>query len=187
MKRAHQFQDDEVYPAAMSASGTNAHHVNGCPIVGQSQPYAACLKRISDYEAGGALESMTECRRAIGGPACTAWKMREDETKAGKALFYVNRSKLQAFNGTVIVTDRPEKAAASPATINDGPTSTYAVKNEPNHPTAYLGGSYADAINATMQTLSTPAPAQQNTDNKPAMNPGETAIEYVRRLKSMSV
>lgn len=186
MKRSHQFQDDEVYPAAMSASGTNAHHVNGCPIVGQSQPYAACLKRIGDYEAGGALESMPDCRRAIGGPACTAWKMREDETKAGKALFYVNRAKLQAFNGTVIITDRPAKAP-EPITNNFWEGRPTPTPSKPaKAPTAPLGGSYADAINATMQTLSSPAPEPQDSNTNPAMNPGETVIEYVRRLKSLS-
>lgn len=178
MKRHATFQDDEVYTLAMSASGTNAHHINGCKIVGQSQPYAACLKRIGEYEAGGSLESMPDCKRAIGGPACEAWTMREAEVKADKALFYVNRAKLQAFNGS----------GAAPA-VNVGYIAPPRAPTPPSKPkplTEALGGSYADAINATMKTLSSPEPVVQSATQPPAMNPGETVLEYVRRMKSTS-
>jgi hypothetical protein len=152
------FKDPEVYPLDASKSGTNAHHINGCRVVGQSQPYAACLNRIAEYEAGGAIESMGECRRAIGGPACEAWKMREEENKAGKALFYVNRAKLQEYVG-LIASDRPQQRSS-----DDKPARA----STPPQPDATSGsGSYADAINATIQTLSSPSTSGQTEHLEP--------------------
>lgn len=146
------FTDDEVYPASASALGSNALHIHACPIIGQSQPYAACLKRIADYEAGQIQEAYTECRRAIGGPACTAYTMRAEEQKAGKALYYINRAKLQAHSGTIIASDLPRARISD---VNPQPVSAPA--------TAFaalssgLETSYAAIINAEIGKLGEPA------------------------------
>lgn len=149
------FKDTEVYPLDASKSGRNATHINGCHVVGQSQPYAACLKRIADYEAGDSLESMRDCTRAIGGPACRAWAMRQEEIKAGSSIHFTNRDKLREYV-ELIASDRP---AASVGYV--------APRRDPTPPqqlaplTSALSGSYADAINATIQTLSSPETIRQ--------------------------
>lgn len=155
------FKDPEVYPLDASKSGKNATHINGCTVVGQSQPYAACLKRITDYEAGDQLESMRDCTRAIGGPACRAWVMRQEEVKAGSAIHFTNRDKLRAYVD-LIASDRPRLNVGSVAAI---PQSTPPHKAAPL--TEALTGSYADAINATIQTLSSPETARQTGDLEP--------------------
>lgn len=155
MKGSFGFKDTEVYPLDASLSGKNATHINGCVVVGQSQPYAACLKRIADYEAGDSLESMRDCTRAIGGPACRAWAMRQEEIKKGSSIYFTNRDKLQAYVG-VIASDRPAASVGS-VTTYDGSTPPHKVAPL----TGALTGSYADAINATIQTLSSPATVGQ--------------------------
>lgn len=177
--RQTQFSDDEVYPVSASALPSNAHHIHACRIIGQSQPYAACLKRIADFEAGEIQEAYTECRRAIGGPACDAWKMRAEEAKAGHALYYLNRSKLRDFYTSLIATDGPSDPVSAHQSVESvKPTSTPAPD-----PFATQGGSYAEAINATIKTLSSPT-EKPLTDSQPATNPGETPLEYIRRIKA---
>lgn len=190
MKGHAKFQDDEVYPPSASALGSNAHHITGCPVVGQSQPYCACLKRLEAFETGVMTtegDSHHDCRRAWGGPRCAAYVMKNEEAVAGKALYYINRKKLQAFNGTVIVTDRPAKLV-SPAVSDVRPTSAPTQPKPATAPVAPLTASYADAINATMQTLSSPAPVVQaapaETPTRPAMLPGESPLDYIRRIKA---
>lgn len=161
MKGSFGFKDPEVYPLDASKSGKNATHINGCHVVGQSQPYAACLKRIDDYEAGDSLESMRDCTRAIGGPACRAWGMRQEEIKAGTSIHFTNRDKLREYV-ELIASDLPRASVGYVAPHRD-PT--------PPHKTAplteALTGSYADAINATMQTLSSPETVVQAGDLEP--------------------
>lgn len=179
--RQSQFSDDEVYPVSASALPSNAHHIHACRIIGQSQPYAACLKRINDCEAGLIQEAYTECRRAIGGPACDAWKMRGEEVKAGRALYYLNRSKVRDFYTSLIATDGP----SDPVSVDTGSKPVEVTPTPVKKAETPLGGSYADAINATMNSLSSPEVDPQ-TSSTPAQNPGETPLEYVRRLKAMN-
>lgn len=155
------FKDTEVYPLEASKSGKNATHINGCHIVGQSQPYAACLKRIADYEAGDSLESMRDCTRAIGGPACRAWGMRQEEIKAGSSIHFTNRDKLREYIG-LIASDRPAVNVGYVAPYRD-PTPPHKVAPL----TGALSGSYADAINATIQTLSSPETIRQTEHLEP--------------------
>ena len=192
------FVDDEVYPAGASALGINAYHIHACPVLGQSQPYCACLKRLDKFEAGeafalGESETYSNCKRAWGGPACQAHTMRSEEHKAGKALYFVNREKLKAYNG-LIASDRPQAPLVVPervSTAQTTPTQPEVVKKpvaSPQKPVATMQADYASAINAELQTLSTPAPVVQPSPpastERPKMNPGETPLEYIRRLKA---
>jgi hypothetical protein len=160
MKSSFKFKDAEVYPLDASKSGKNATHVNGCHVVGQSQPYAACLKRIADYEAGDQLESMRECTRAIGGSACRAWVMRQEEIKAGASIHFTNRDKLNAYVG-VVASDLAQRVLS-----NVRPTVESAPPQWAEESPAAFGG-YADAINATIQTLSSPATSGQTEHLEP--------------------
>lgn len=209
------FQDSEVYPVSASATGKNAMHINGCHIVGQSQPYAACLKRIRDYVSGDPLESMRDCTRAIGGTACRAWTMMQEEAKAGKALYFINRDKLQAYVG-IIASDRTQartsddKPKGIPAGTNIDQiavTGFYKLSDLPApkpQPQQFSTSSYADVINQSLAELTeepansyadtepsslaetlTPAPVVNNAPTRPPMNPGETPLEYSRRLRAL--
>lgn len=184
------FQDPEVYPVSASATGKNATHINGCHIIGQSQPYAACLKRIREYVSGDPLETMRDCARAIGGPACRAWTMMQEEAKAGKALYFTNRDKLREYVG-IIASDLPQARVSDvrPKPLPSGtkvdsvqPTGVY---KSPKPVSAPIAASYADAINIALAETLTPAPVVNNAPTRPPMNPGETPLEYSRRLRAL--
>lgn len=193
------FVDDEVYPAGASALGINAYHIHACPVLGQSQPYCACLKRLDKFEAGEAFamgdsETYRDCKRAWGGPACTAFTMRTEEHKAGKALYFINRQKLNEYNG-LIATDRQTarqmlaESVSRPAPTPTQPVKVNAPPARPEKVAPLLQADYASAINAELQTLSSPAPVVQSTPveattTRPAMLPGESPLEYIRRIKA---
>lgn len=180
------FQDDETYPVEASESGKNAFHINGCAIIGQSQPYAACLHRINHYNIGD-LEAVNvpECIRAIGGPACRAWGMRNEELTKGKATYYVNRDKLNAYLG-IIATDRPAGHQITHQTHKrTKPTPTHEQVSQT--PAEGSQGSYASVINAAMSELSTPAPVVKTEPikPKPSILPGESPLNYARRVREL--
>lgn len=92
------FEDIEVYPVGASALGINAHYILGCKEVGRNAPYASCLKHIKDRSMGRLDAQYADCSAAIGRKDCPALKMQKEEQLENKAIYFVNRKKLQAFN-----------------------------------------------------------------------------------------
>lgn len=91
------YKDSEVYPLEMSESGRNAFYIADCDVVGHRPPYAACLHRIS-LNARKELKDNEDCVRAIQQGTCRALALRREEIKAGHAIHFINRDKLNEWN-----------------------------------------------------------------------------------------
>lgn len=87
-----EFLDREEYPIEKSAEGTNAFYCDFCNFAGYRPAYASCLNRINNGCVSG-LES--SCAGAIAQGHCMALGMQKQERQEGKALFYVNRTKIR--------------------------------------------------------------------------------------------
>ena len=79
----------EVLPVEASKSGRNAFY-HSCPLLNRRASYAVCLHTI-DAAQEGRLPENCECGPHIGRKLCDALKMREQETAAGRALFFQER------------------------------------------------------------------------------------------------
>lgn len=93
------FHDSEVYPVEHSADGKlNAYYQDFCNCAGYRPNYSSCLDRI-ERRKSGRLEVTSEaaCSEAIVRKACPAVGMRDREIKAGQAIFFVNRAKMNAY------------------------------------------------------------------------------------------
>lgn len=188
----NEFQDDEVYPATVSAGGNNAYYLTGCELVGHRPSYCVCLNKIKAYERDRTLRGL-QCESEIRDKVCPAIKMRDQELAAGKALFFVNRTKLMAFNDEQarierdrIVASKPSAKKLPPLEMIKMPKIDYGeiVKPKPkveNHFLDQQGDGYAAAINNAMRDLdkkpvvAKPEPAVQ-PEVKPAVQQAPTTV-----------
>jgi hypothetical protein len=84
--------EQKIIPIAASADGRRNAYYLRCHIHGQMRAYAPCLARID-----GRLDDSLECAAAIAKTDCPAQQMRENEGRAGHALYFVERSLVQDF------------------------------------------------------------------------------------------
>lgn len=75
------------HPPEASRSGVNQYY-HHCKAVKVSRHYGVCLFTIEAYERGQELKE-TACVKALTKGTCPAMKMRQEELKAGKALYYI--------------------------------------------------------------------------------------------------
>lgn len=76
---------------SLSLAADNTIYVP-CSARGGRHNYAVCLNVIKAYDEDRlGKETFTECQRAICGDYCPSKKMRAEEVKAGKALYYKKR------------------------------------------------------------------------------------------------
>lgn len=90
------FQDDEIYPVEASRGGNNAFY-KACDVVGHSPAYCICVNKVHAYDRGD-RNFWPECITAINNNRCGAVSMLSDEQEKGVAVYFINRTKLQAFN-----------------------------------------------------------------------------------------
>lgn len=90
------FEDIEIYPVEKSAQGCNAYY-HRCEEVGHSAPYASCLARIEDRKQGRLPVIYAACSVAIGKKVCPAMAMRREELAEGRAIYFLNRTKMRDF------------------------------------------------------------------------------------------
>lgn len=181
-----QFEDIEIYPAEASEQGCNAFYLPGCEVVGHRPAYAACLKKIADRKEGRLITNLSECSAAIGKKECQAQRMRKEELVEGRALYFVNRKKLQSFQQYQTEMEQ-QRFASMPSGKDDKkklkrptPVQTPAAPPEPKHFLDISTGSYADAINAAIKLTEPAAPAL-----KPVEQPKPTPAAPVKAGMSL--
>lgn len=162
MAKEQCFVDDEVYPAEASEQGCNAYYLDKCDHVGHRPAYAACLKKVAERQHGRLDACNADCSAAIGKKDCLAAKMRKEEIVSGKAIYFINRQKLQAFYRSVEEIERA-KLIATPVGqwSTKKPSRSRSVETittpppPPAKPKHFLDidtGGYVDAINAATKT-----------------------------------
>lgn len=186
------YVDDEVYPVEKSAGGSNAYCMKACVVVGYQPAYCICVNKIQAMQRDDTLRGLEECESAIRHGACPAVAMREEELKAGKAIYYINRVKLQKFNDAQADMEADllrrkmgieRKAGKHIASV----PSVATFKTPPKPASASLPpeeNGYAAAINAAMRDLEkkpdpapVPTPAPIRVEPKPEPKPAAKAAQ----------
>lgn len=158
-KEKEQFEDIEIYPVEASAQGHNSYYLANCEHVGHRPAYCACLKKVAERKNGRLDTQYSECSAAIGKKECVAMKMRKEEIAEGRALYFINRKKLQSFQQ--YQTEMEQQRFSSMSFSKDKkpqakrPSIEPAAPKKPQHFLDVQTGSYADAINAA---IAAPAP-----------------------------
>jgi hypothetical protein len=201
---------DTPHPASASAGPDNAYYLRHCADIERGPAYAACLSRLHDIDKGVANERTSQCEKAVHEKRCIAAGMREQETLAGKALFYFPRSNKPflpvqvAGDFGILITNLtdpalvPKKGAPAPARKPVAPAKTL-----DEHLTHATTAGFAEALNSAIADTParsadepakpapaiTPKPAPVAAPQPPAqpakpalaMLPGETPLQYARR------
>lgn len=169
-----QFVDEEIYPAAASAGAWNAFYMSNCDVVGHRPAYCICVNKIQAMERDGKLPTGMSCEREIRHRECPALEMREQEVLADKAIYFVNRNKLQEFNRERERVEREklleerQKAREANGKKSSRPAPTAAPAPTTAAPDT---GSYADAINAAMREATKPPAPPPKPVEPPAQQP----------------
>lgn len=103
---------EEILPPDASRSGQNATYVP-CDIRNARQNYGVCLHIIKAFEEDRLSESCTDCARAINRNECASMKMRKEELKAGRALYFKQR-----VVPVKVVSDNSENMAESKVKVD---------------------------------------------------------------------
>lgn len=170
-----EFVDTEIYPVEKSAEGTNAYYCEYCPAAGYRPNYASCLRRISDHKKGLLESNETACAAPIAnGKACMAAVMLDQEEKAGRALYYVNRKKMRENQITnaramgIKLGERIERTLASPklnasSYRNTQPNAKLIPQGIEHKPEFKAAPTFADAINKRTKELAKEQAAEKAT------------------------
>jgi hypothetical protein len=187
-----QFVDEEVYPVSESSKGYNAFSVTNCESAGHQPSYCICLMKIDAMRRDGNLRGLS-CESDISNKTCIALNMREEEVTAGKAIYFLNRKKLNEFNNArdakmvvkVTPSNKPRRAISPEAEArvasqfeHSQPIQPVIRKLEP----AIESGSYADAINSAIaESLKPKEPALVKEQiNTPPPSAGMSMRELAR-------
>lgn len=85
----------QVDDLALSANGKLNAHYHHCPVVQRSTGYANCLHLIESSKNHKLSIMYSSCEEAIRSNGCQAMLMREQEIKAGKAIFFKQRERIE--------------------------------------------------------------------------------------------
>lgn len=155
---SEQLVDEMVYPPKMSEGGINAYYLDDCAAVGHRPNYAVCLNKANALKRDGTLHG-SECETAIRHKTCKALALRKEELKAGRAIYFVHRDKLRAFNeerdakARPVVSERSKQHTPNivkPAPKKEEHFPKFTPKKEEHFLDAKTGD-YADALNASLQ------------------------------------
>lgn len=86
---------EQNHPVDASLGGDNAFYLGHCGVVDHRPPYAMCMKHVADRKEGRLDSRWAACSAAVGNKTCAAIKLRKEELAAGKALYYVPRSRMR--------------------------------------------------------------------------------------------
>jgi hypothetical protein len=194
-------------PLSYSMRGDNAYYDDFCPTVGHRPGYVVCLHKIQAVKEGRTALN-PDCTSAISGGTCGALARRQEEERAGKAIYYISREVLQmhaqieAAEAARIAAARagirlPPKRTAADAAAQPRPTMPARTPAKPNDTETLVDFSsgLASAITqAAKESAAVPAPAPAQPEPKaivsapkPDMQPGETPLQYARRCAALSV
>ena len=191
-----EFHDVEEYPVEFSAGGINAYAIP-CEIMSFRPGYCVCVNKLDAYKRGR-RDFLPECVTAIGNGTCDAIAMRNEEIKAGKAIYFVHREKLLAFQNkteyqgsgrySALESLKKKLFGSMTTAVSEPAQSSLSVKSPVSKsavsksamPAIDTGG-YADAINSAL-TEKTPLQPEVKVEAKP----GESLLEMARRLMSQN-
>lgn len=205
-----EFKDDTLYPPEASMRGDNAHYLNYCEPGGHRPGYAVCLNKIKAVEEHRLSGQLGGCEAAITNRTCAAFHLRDQERLEGRALYYVNRSKL---NEQIAELNKQPIGAAFLDELKEAGNASRAkaaakrpepVKSAPAPIVASMTGGYAAAINAAMAETIEEKPVEKPVAPKPepailaqigeplkstgsALSlkplPGESLLEFAKRQR----
>lgn len=184
------FEDEEVYAPAESASKHNGMYLDYCEVTWHRPAYAACLNKITERKEGRLDVRFAGCSAAIGKKMCPALKLQTEEAAAGKAIYFINRAKLSAFNqykqemdgqafASSVDSDNVRKTRRAAKRPELEPVSAPRIESDQED-------GYAAAINAAMKNAITPtAPAikQEVVPNVPRPQGSGMSMLEMARLK----
>lgn len=203
------------YPPSASAGGDNAYYLKGCDTVERSPSYAACLFKIGEVDAGRESEYTRECAVAIRNRQCRALGLQEEEKLKGQALYFFPRRSPDALllpfkvtgefgvritnltDPALIPRDRKPVQRGAPLSK---PTPAKITDQQLDAAPGAMTDGYAAAINAAIADLpkepalapvvAKPAPTPVATPSpapaaRAPMEPGETPLQYARRLAAL--
>lgn len=210
MKINEPIKHDTAFPPTASAGPDNAYYLKHCATIERGPSYAACLSRLHDIDVGHSNERTSECEKTLREGRCIAAGMREQEKLAGQALFYFPRlnkpflSAKVAGDFGILITNQTDPALITkepkPFGVRADVTSKPAApaKTLDDHLTAATTSGFAEAISAAVAEAAEeparpaptpvpkPTPAAAPTpaakSARPPMLPGETPLQYARRL-----
>lgn len=188
-----QIKHDKSFPPSASAGPDNAYYLKGCDVVQRSPAYASCLFKITEYQAGRRHEIYRDCSTAIEQRQCKAMGLRQEEELQGVALYYFPRKPPQEltlpaktagdFGVRVSNLTPPHMTPKDPKSV--GRFMATVVPKKPvdalDRELDAASTGYAEAITAAVAELNAPQPAPQPL-SRPPMEPGETPLQYARRL-----
>jgi len=194
---------EKHYPPSQSASPYNAYYLKGCEAVARSPNYASCLFKINEYERGAPVTYAEECNQAISKGACQAVGMRDEEELKGVAMYFYPST---VWRNRMITNLTPEDELLKASVANKlsfvsndpraanfkGRYQEYVPKQTKPSATSLAPAAksvmtisddgYTAAINAAMKELPpTPVPATL----KPAIHPGESPLQFARRIAAL--
>ncbi|TSP13983.1 hypothetical protein [Cupriavidus campinensis] len=199
-------------PLDYSMRGDNAYYDDFCPTIGHRPGYCVCLHKIQAVKEGRTALN-PDCTSAIKGGSCGALARRAEEERAGKSIFYISREVLQAHakieeaEAARIAAARagirlpPKRTAADGALPRSVPAKVPAKPTDTETLVDFSSG-MASAISqaakeqaAAPATVQAPAPKPEPAAEskvgpisvKPDMLPGETPLQYARRVSAQAV
>lgn len=189
----------EVIPLEKSAAACNGKYVY-CQKYGYRRKYFICLNTIAAIKRGNIKPGTPseECQRACNSGSCSAQEWREEETKAGSAIHYVEDPYRQQLKDREEKANRPVtpkktwRAAVSSVKQNvSKPTPSYDVSSKspvtkPSAPKPKPEKKFAEMDLATVVTDM----AKEETVKKAAVPkkekdkplPGESMLDMAKRL-----
>lgn len=203
-----------VLPVEASMSGRNAFY-QFCDARQQQVNYAVCLHTLKAIEEDRlARDQFTDCQRYYCHNTCPAKGMREEERKAGKALYFKERprhvyesTKKQAAEDGAVSSGKydmsnPSYARGWAIGGRDGYSAEKAPKRQAHKPTRNIGPikksgfveeGMADVVNVLMkeheQKKAEPAVAAQPVADKSSTRPlpGESTADFIKRRAAMKL
>lgn len=163
-------------PPADSANGRLNGYMHHCNIVAHSMYYAACLARIDavNDKAVRLPQDWQDCAGACRTRTCQSAKMREDELAQGKAIYFIERSAIQAITHKAREWIDSWKEGVEKVVSKPKPKTKSSLDGMVDASKMSLG----DALNAALGgELSKPI-------DRPTITalPGETPLQMARRL-----
>lgn len=182
------FEDDELYAASVSADPSNATYLDYCDVTWHRPAYAACLNKIAERKEGRLDARFAGCSAAIGRKVCPAMQLQSEEKVADKAIYYINREKLHAFNQYKQEMDGQAFAATVDGdNIRKGKRQAkrqeYAQSAPPEAAVVTPEASYAAAINMAMKNELVSAPPAANEEVVKSALPVGSGMSMLERAR----
>lgn len=166
-------KETKIESPLASADGKRNAFYHQCEVKGQPRAYVACIARLE-----GRMEDDLDCVSAIQRGRCPAKAMREEELLKGKAIYFVERRRVEGFLQQIRAWVMPGRAnAVEPPPRPSKKEVRKSIADELNQAGELAQGSFGAAVTRAMEKhhLKRPAGAQPR--------PGETPAQFLKRIR----